>query len=192
VHNIDIDRDQWACYFARHFMRQEKSTYHSSATESPLMVLALALVIPAVGLDHVLHTDPPALVTMPVYQVLHFLGDTLLALPLGALAIWSGRRLSTRLGLRSRTTSEMAAQASAMALLFALLLVPGAVLHELTDAMTHAHLLLGVQSHAAGAQSLSLSAAVLAFLSHALVDGIEGQLLGFPTLTLAMSWKKGT
>lgn len=174
-------------------MRQETGTGHLTATESPLMVLALALVIPAVGLDHILHTDAPALVTMPVYQALHYLGDCLLALPLGALAVWAGRRLAAQMRLGARTTSDIVARATVIALLFALMLVPGALLHELVDATTHAHLLLGIQSHTAdAAQSVSLPAAVLAFLSHALADGLAGQLLGFPTLTLAMSWKRGT
>jgi hypothetical protein len=174
-------------------MLRRTLAHRSSTTEPPLMLLALALVVPAVALDHLSHTDTQALVTMPVYQVLHSLGDSLLALPLGAFAVWAGLRLSARFGLGSRTTSDVIARATVIAILFALMLVPGALLHEFTDALTHAHLLLAVQSHAASApRSASLPAAVLAFVTHAFADAVEGQLLGLPTLTLAMSWKKGT
>jgi hypothetical protein len=174
-------------------MLRRTLAHRSSTTEPPLMLLALALVVPAVALDHIAHADTRALVTMPVYQVLHSLADSLLALPLGALAVWAGLHLSARLGLGSRTTSDVFARATVITILFSLMLVPGALLHEVTDALTHAHLLLAVQSHAASAtQSASPPVAVLAFLTHALADAIEGQLLGLPALTLAMAWKKGT
>ena len=45
--------------------------------------LALVLALPTIALEQFLHTDRWTLAALPLYQALHWLSDSLLALPLG-------------------------------------------------------------------------------------------------------------
>jgi len=77
--------------------------------------------------------------------------------------------------------------AATIALAFALLLVPGAVLHEEADRLTHAHASLSIHEH--GASDLKASgSAPLAFeyVTHALSDGFESQVMGLPIALAAL------
>ena len=55
------------------------------------LLMALPLVLGVVGFEQLLHTGPGG---PPVYQVLHWLSDSLMALPLGFVAVWLGSRLA--------------------------------------------------------------------------------------------------
>ena len=147
--------------------------------------LGTLLVFPVIGLEQALHTTTAALLQAPVYQALHWLSDSLFALPLGACAVWSGHRVARRLGHRSRRLPDLLAHALAITGLFALLLVPGAALHEEADRLTHAHAQLAIHSHSP-ARALTAPDVVVAFVAHALQDGLAGQALGLPVTALAL------
>jgi hypothetical protein len=154
--------------------------------------LALLLVFPTIGLEQLLHTSSQALSSLPLYEVLHWLSDSLLALPLAVVAVWGGRRLAGRLGLGAATLSDLVARAALIAILFALTLVPGAVLHDAADRLTHAHTTLAIHSHAPVAQATQTlvlvldGAAVTNFVVHGLGDGFAGQAIALPLMVLAM------
>jgi len=59
------------------------------------VLMAVLLAFGVVGWEQVLHTGPGG---PPFYQVLHWLSDSLLALPLGLAAVWLGTRLASRQG----------------------------------------------------------------------------------------------
>jgi hypothetical protein len=149
--------------------------------------LAVVLSLPVIGLEQVVHTSPTALVNFPVYEALHWLSDSLLALPLAVAAVWSGVFVAYLLGNRRQALADLIARAGAIVLIFALLLVPGAVLHEEADRLTHAHAGLAIHTHGAGdVKNAEVVPAVFAFSTHALGDGLTGQLLGFPIVILAL------
>src|SRR5207302_1299608 len=108
--------------------------------------LALLLALPVIGVEQLVHTDRPTLAALPLYQALHWLSDTLLALPLAAVAVWGGQRLATRLRLGERTPPAIVGRACLIALLFALVLVPGTALHDAADRLTHVHVLFPTHS----------------------------------------------
>jgi hypothetical protein len=153
--------------------------------------LALLLVFPTIGLEQLLHTSNPGLTALP-YAVLHWFSDSLLALPLALIAVWVGRRLATRLGLGAASLGDLVARAALIAILFALTLVPGAVLHDAADRLTHAHTTLAIHSHTPLAvpqatQTAAIDgAAVTSFVVHGLGDGFAGQAIGLPLMVLAM------
>jgi hypothetical protein len=153
--------------------------------------LALLLALPVIGVEQLVHTDRPTLVALPLYQALHWLSDSLLALPLAAVAVWGGQRFATRLGLGAWTPAAIVGRACLIALLFAFVLVPGTALHDAADRLTHAHVLFSSHSHvplpsraAAGGTT-----ALARFVTHALSDGFEGQAVGLPLMILMLAWE---
>lgn len=73
--------------------------------------VALMLTLPTIGLEQLLHTDRWTLAALPVYQALHWLSDSLLALPLAGGAVWGGQRLALRLGLDASTPQGIVGRA---------------------------------------------------------------------------------
>src|SRR5215467_4500154 len=112
------------------------------------LIVALVIVFPVIGLEQILHTSIFELRAQPLYEGLHWLSDSLLALPLAAAAVWAAHWLATRLQIGVSTLSDVFARACMIALLMALLLVPGEALHEQADRLTHTHVALGFHSHA--------------------------------------------
>jgi hypothetical protein len=152
--------------------------------------LASLLAFPTIGVEQLVHTDRPMLVALPLYQALHWLSDSLLALPLAAVAVWGGQRLAARLGLGASTPAAIAGRTCLIAVLFALVLVPGAALHEGADRLTHAHALVASHSHVSlSSRAATGGAAALARAAgHALSDGLAGQAVGLPLVILALWW----
>jgi hypothetical protein len=150
--------------------------------------LALLIALPVVGLEQVRHTSPTALAAYPLYEALHWLSDSLLALPLALLAVWTGGWIVRRAGHDRDALPDIVLHAAAIALIFALLLVPGAVLHEEADRLTHAHASLAIHVHGVADSKTAVDAPtyVLGFVSHAIGDGIEGQVVGLPVAILAL------
>src|SRR5437870_2830935 len=99
------------------------------------LVIAAPLAFGVVGFEQLLHTgsDP----TLPVYEALHWVSDSLLALPLAAVAVWSASRVAAWRGLDGTSRSDVLLRACLIALVFAALLVPGGFLHEQIDTLTH-------------------------------------------------------
>jgi hypothetical protein len=154
--------------------------------------LALLLAFPVIALEQVVHTDTPVSTAWPVHEALHWLGDSLLALPLAAAAIWLGDRVASRHGLDAHKLPDVVARACLMALLFAVLLVPGALVHEQADRLSHpsrppaSHSHLSVSGLSSSAPSPLVSPGQL---PHALGDGLVGQAIGLPVLVAALAWR---
>lgn len=159
----------------------------SSWGDTHTLWLALALTLPTIGLEQLLHTDRWTLTALPLYQALHWLSDSLLALPLAGGAVWGGQRLADRLGLDASTPQGIAGRAALIVLLFAFLLVPGAGLHDAADRLTHVHAGAAIHSHIP-LQVLSAGrpASLARFTSHALSDAFKGQAVGLPATILAL------
>jgi hypothetical protein len=140
-----------------------------------------------VGWEQLLHTGPGG---PPLYQVLHWLSDSLMALPLGLAAVWLGTRLASRQGALRKRRSDTFARACLIAIVFAVLLVPGGVIHEQIDSVTHAHAAISVHTHGGlpATRDLRDPALLGAYLLHAFSDGLIGQLVGLPLLLLALGW----
>src|SRR5205085_1345447 len=92
--------------------------------------------------------------------------------------------LARRLGHRTTRLPDVVAHALLIALIFALLLVPGAALHEKADSLTHAHVQLSIHSH--GGTTAQSAPTIVDFVTHALGDGLEGQAVGLPLTVLAL------
>ena len=149
--------------------------------------VALVLTLPTIGLEQLLHTDRWTLAALPVYQALHWLSDSLLALPLAASAVWGGQRLASRSGLDASTPLGIVGRAGLIVLLFAFLLVPGAWLHDAADRLTHVHASSAIHSHVPLARLSSGGPVPLGrFAGHALSDAFKGQAAGLPATILAL------
>lgn len=154
--------------------------------------LACVLAFATVGLEQALHTSGSALAAQPLYQALHWLSCSLLALPLAAVAVWGGECLAARLGRGCADGPAIVARVCLTGLLFALLLVPGAALHELADTLTHTHPELAIQLHdTLTPRQATDPAAWVGFARHALADAIAGLVVGLPLLYLALRWPGG-
>ena len=157
------------------------------------MLLPVLLAFGVIGWEQLQHTTPGG-GGLPAYQVLHWFSDSLLALPLACAAVWIGERLARQQRLRDRTVMDHVGRAALLVLVYAVLLVPGAALHELADEITQAHAAIGIHSHvAAPTLDLQSPAGIVAFAVHALSDGLIGQVVGFPiaAATLICFARKG-
>jgi len=164
----------------------------SPPTRDHTLRLALVLVFPTIGLEQWLHTSAAALAALPLYEVLHWFSDSLLALPLAAVAVWTGQRIASRRGFGVQHRGDILVRAGVIAILFAVVLVPGAALHEAADRLTHAHTALSIHSHLPVPPRSPDGVAVIgSFVIHGLSDGFTAQALGLPLLILAMSPLKG-
>jgi hypothetical protein len=154
-----------------------------------MLRLALLIDVPVIAFEQLLHTRPAALQALPVYHALHWLSDALLALPLAVAAIWGGRWLANRLALGSSEPLALLSRACLICVLFAILLVPGAALHDEADKLSHAHAFLAIHNHRSVAtQPTSRPMALARATGHALSDGLEGQLVGLPLIFGALVW----
>jgi hypothetical protein len=172
-------------------MRMASTLAHARAPATPsghnTLLVAAVIAFPVIGLEQILHTSIFELQAQPMYEALHWLSDSLLALPLAVAAVWTGHRLAARLDIGVGSVSDMFTRACMIALLLALLLVPGEALHEQADRLTHTHTALGFHSHTAtttGAASGPLAVASQAL--HGLTDGLEGQAVGLPLAFAAL------
>lgn len=156
-----------------------------------LLLVALVIGFPVIGLEQILHESPAVLAAQPVYQGLHWLSDSLLALPLVVAAVWAGDWLARRFELGGSSLSDVFTRACIVAIVLAVLLVPGAALHEQADRLTHTstHAALGFHSHAPTTVSVDTGPqAILGQALHGLTDGIEGQAVGLPLAFIALLW----
>jgi hypothetical protein len=99
------------------------------ARSGSVVPLVLAVSCTVVALDQFLHTSPAALLASPADQTLHWLADVLLAIPLTTIALWAGGWLSGWLRISTTGVAGVFAQASVIALVLAVLLVPAWFAH---------------------------------------------------------------
>jgi hypothetical protein len=157
-----------------------------------MLLVSLVIVFPVIGLEQLLHTSPAVLRTLPLYEALHWVSDSLLALPLVGIAVMIGQLLAAHFGIGRARVSDLFTRACLIALVLAVLLVPGQALHDQADALTHAHTVLGVHSHAAFPSTATESPQALFWgqVVHGLTDGLTGQLVGLPMAFLALLWTR--
>jgi hypothetical protein len=169
---------------ARTAVRSENSAV--GGRDSTLL-MALPLVFGVIGFEQLLHTGPGG---PPVYQALHWLSDSLLALPLGMLAVWLGSRLAGRRAPRQQTRTDTLARACLIAIIFAVLLVPGGIVHEQIDNLTQSHKAISVHTHGGlvATRSWTDPDVFFAYVVHAFSDGLIGQLVGLPLLLGVLAW----
>jgi hypothetical protein len=147
-------------------------------------LLGALLAFGVVGWEQVLHTEAGGL---PLYQVLHWISDSLLALPLAVAAVWAGTRLANRRGIGRRRMPDLFARAILIAALFAVLLIPGGFIHEQFDTLTQAHRSLSLHTHIGTAiRDPRDPAVIFATLVHYWSDGVIGQVVGLPLALLAL------
>jgi hypothetical protein len=149
--------------------------------------MAVPLVLGVVGFEQILHIG---FYGPPVYQAVHWLSDSLLALPLGFLAIWLGIRLANWQRLDAHRSSSSLARACCIAIVFAVLLITGSIAHDQIDSLTHAHTAISVHAHGGipATRDWRDPAVLAATLLHAFSDGLTGQLVGLPLLLAALAW----
>jgi hypothetical protein len=165
----------------------------TASSGSSSLLVALVIVFPVIGLEQILHTSTFELRAQPLYEALHWLSDSLLALPLAAAAVWAGHRLATRLQIGLSTVSDVFTRACMIALLLALLLVPGEALHEQADRLTHTHTALGFHSHTPAVVGVSSGPLAIASQTlHGLTDGLEGQAVGLPLAFVVLLFLRDT
>jgi hypothetical protein len=157
----------------------------SGGTDSHVL-MAVPLVLGVVGFEQLLHTGPGG---PPVYQALHWLSDSMMALPLGLAAVWLGSRLASRRGRGRRSRSDAVARACLIAIMFAVLLIPGGILHEQIDNLTQAHTAISVHTHGGipATRDWRDPAVLAAYVIHAFSDGLIGQLIGLPLLLAVLA-----
>jgi hypothetical protein len=111
--------------------------------------LTVALGFPIVALDQFLHTSPAQFAASPTFQLFRWVGDTLIALPLVAAAVWAGQLIAGRAGLGWSTRREVFQRALLISGLLALFLIPGWFIHNEVAGMTQSADLIASHSHAA-------------------------------------------
>jgi hypothetical protein len=155
-------------------------------TEGTLAMAAL-LSFGVVGWEQLLHTGPGG---PPLYQALHWVSDSLLALPLALAAIWVGSRLAGRRRTARPRRADALARACLIAIVFAVLLIPGGIAHEWIDTLTKSHAAISVHTHGGivATRDPREPAVLAAYLLHAFSDGLIGQLVGLPLLLVAFAW----
>src|SRR4051794_18904459 len=94
----------------------------------PPMLKSVLLAFGVIGWEQLLHTSASG-ARLPLYQLLHWFSDSLLALPLALLAVHLGERLARRNGFGDRCLTDLVGRAALIGLVYAVLLVPGAAIH---------------------------------------------------------------
>jgi hypothetical protein len=80
----------------------KKSAVPATLTGHEILIMALMISFPVIGLDQFLRTAPAKFSEQPLIQVQHWLSDSLMALPLFAVGIWGGDLIARRAGLGTR------------------------------------------------------------------------------------------
>lgn len=113
-------------------LAREPERHHRQASIVPLVIVVCCAVI---GLDQILHTTPAAFAASPLYQVVHWAVDVVLAVPFVAVAVWAGGWISGRLGIGLASFADVFAQACVITLILAILLVPAWFAHYAVDSL---------------------------------------------------------
>jgi hypothetical protein len=142
------------------------------------------LAFSVVGFEQVLHTTSG----LALYQLMHWVSDSLLALPLAIVAVWLGTVVAHWRGIGRRRTADLMTRAMIIAVIFAVLLIPGGLIHEQVDALL-SYKRVSVHTHAglAVARDWRDPEVLAALISHTFGDGLLGQLAGLPLIVGLMA-----
>ena len=119
---------------------------------SPQETLPLAALLSflIVGLYQFLQTAPAQFGASPLFQVLRWLSDGLMAVPLFAAAVWTGHWSASRLGLTLTSRADVFKRALLIAAALALFLIPGWFAYHELASLTQSADLVSSHSHGAG------------------------------------------
>ena len=112
--------------------------------------LAALLSFLTVGLYQFLQTTPTQFGASPLFQVLRWLSDGLMALPLFAAAVWTGHWTASRLGLTLTSRVDVFKRALLIAAALTLFLIPGWFAYKELASLTQSADLVSGHSHGAG------------------------------------------
>ena len=112
--------------------------------------LATLLSFLTVGLYQFLQTAPAQFGASPLFQVLRWLSDGLMALPLFAAAVWAGHWAASRLGLTLTSRADVFKRALLIAAALTLFLIPGWFAYKELASLTRSADLVYSHSHGAG------------------------------------------
>ena len=112
--------------------------------------LAALLSFLTVGLYQFLQTAPAQFGASPLFQVLRWLSDGLMALPLFAGAVWAGHWAASRLGLTLTSRADVFKRALLIAAALTLFLIPGWFAYKELATLTQSADLVSSHSHGAG------------------------------------------
>jgi hypothetical protein len=112
--------------------------------------LAALLSFLLTGLYQFLQTAPAQFGASPLFQVLRWLSDGLMALPLFAVAVWTGHWAASRLGLTLTSRADVFRRALLIAGALAVFLIPGWFAYNELASLTHSADLVSGHSHGAG------------------------------------------
>jgi hypothetical protein len=105
-------------------LARQDSTKSALLNGHDILVIALLISFPVIGLDQFLRISPARLIEQPAVQVQNWLADSLLALPLFAVGIWAGDRIARRAGLGTARRVDVVKRVLVITLLAALALAP--------------------------------------------------------------------
>lgn len=112
--------------------------------------LAVLLSFLVVGLDQFLQTAPAQLAASPLFQVLRWASDGLMALPLFAAAVWTGHWGAARLGYTLAGRADVFKRALLIAAILAVFLIPGWFAYNELAGLTQSADLVSSHSHGGG------------------------------------------
>ncbi|MBV9446453.1 MAG: hypothetical protein JO345_11245 [Streptosporangiaceae bacterium] len=105
-------------------LAREHSIKSAVINGQDILVTALLISFPVIGLDQLLRISPSALAQQPIVQIQDWVADSLLALPLFAAGIWAGDRIATRAGLGTACRVDAVKRAVVITVAAALALAP--------------------------------------------------------------------
>ncbi len=105
-------------------LAREHSIKSTVLNGQDILVMALLISFPVIGLDQFLRISPSRLSEQPAVQIQNWLADSLLALPLFAAAIWAGDWIARRAGLGTSRAVDAVKRAVVVTVAAALALAP--------------------------------------------------------------------
>lgn len=110
--------------------------------------LAIAISCGVIAVDQLVHTNPATLAASPSSQVVHWVGDVILAVPFVAVALWVAGWLGGKLGVRMTGRWDVFVQACLVTLVLAVLLVPAWFGHYAINSLAPGPVVVTAAAHA--------------------------------------------
>lgn len=131
------------------------STWMNSASSDRLsgreiIMLALIISFPVIGLDQFLRTSSGRFYAQPYVQVGHWIADALVVFPLFVIGIWAGDWIASLAGLRTARRADVLKRALLITLLAALAQAPAWFVVNRSDNPMTAQPVIAPQAHDSG------------------------------------------